>query len=127
MRERTVFVEEFYPNRVLKMVWQSHVRTEDVDQTFQEINDYLNATSSPICIVVDLTANPHIPMHQTVFKAITAQRHPNLQRWVVLGKNQIARIVGNSLINITNRNNIEWFTTFDEFNTYLEQMLAEEV
>lgn len=126
MQDRTVFVEEFYPDRILKMVWQSHVRTEDVDQTFEEIAQYLDDSPNPICIIVDLTANPHIPMHQTVFRAINVQRHPNLKRWVVLGKNQIARMIGNSLMNITNRNNIEWFTNFDEFYAYLDEVLVEE-
>ena len=79
MKGRPVFVEEYYPGVVLKMVWQSHVRIEDVTASFEEIYDYLEHAENQICVFVDITANPYLLMHQTFFRAMNVQRHPNMK------------------------------------------------
>lgn len=122
MSKPTVTIEEYQPG-IFKLTWQAYVEIEDVNYVFNEILDYLDQPRNRSCsIIMDLLANPQLPMHITGIKAIAIQRNPKMNKWLVLGRSKSAEMIGNILLGLTRKHNVEWFNTSDELENYLHKL-----
>lgn len=126
MDNQTVMVEE-YTQGILLMRWQANIRDVDITTAFNDIETYLNEYAGKVSVIVDLTGQTNIPIHSTLFKSISIQNHANLDNWLVLGKNKIARMIGNTLTNMTRKDNIRWFDTFEQLQDYLATKSIENI
>lgn len=98
---------------------------EDTIAVFEVIVDVLDNSNAPVYIIVELLSNPHFPLKQTLSGAMQAHSHPQMGKWLVVGSNRIAKLIGN-VLTAFNNTGIEWFKTDDEAMQYLESLLTKD-
>lgn len=117
----SVAVEVVSPYPAIRMIWQHRVDKADLGQAFKTITEMLDASETPLYIMVDLRANPNFPLTETISGALFGPfRHSMLAEWLVIGASSVARSIGGILSNATGRSNIHWFKTEAEALAYLE-------
>lgn len=102
----------------LVMTWPHTIDKGSITAAFRVIMSALTNTPHPIPVVVDLRANPRFLMSETIMGAYKSFSHPMLGAWLVVGANPRARMIGQALITMTQRNNIHWFDTMIEMEAY---------
>ncbi len=123
MTPPTVYIEsvEGYPAMVMR--WEHAIHSRDVSVAFRDINERLDAADEPMYVLVDLLENPQFPLLDTIAGALWGPfRHPTLNEWLVIGTNTLARVIARSLSNATRRNNIRWFSSYEEVYAYMDKM-----
>lgn len=105
----------------LLMKWPHLIDKGSITQAFRDIMSVLVAAVEPITIVVDLRDDPKFLMSETIAGAYKCFRHPNLGAWLVVGANPRARMIGQALTTMTQRDNIHWFDTIDEMEAYRKE------
>jgi hypothetical protein len=125
MPELTVSVEAINGYPALMMKWEQKASKEDIKRAYRLISEALEAASSPIYIVVDLRNNIQMPLKETVSGAFFGPyNHPKLATWLVIGGHQMARIVANSLNQMTREQRVEWFDTEADVYNRLKSLAA---
>ncbi len=107
----------------LLMSWPTYIEKGSIQPAFRTIKDYLERALLPIYILVDLQKDPQFPMSDTILGAFQAFGHPKLAEWIVFGANPRAKMIGQALVTMTQRNNILWFDTQEEALSYLDSRL----
>jgi hypothetical protein len=105
-------------NGALLMKWPHIIDKGSITQAFRVIMSVLVSADSPIQVVVDLRDDPRFLMSETITGAYKSFRHPNLGAWLVVGANPRARMIGQALTTMTQRNNIHWFDTMEAMEAY---------
>ena len=124
----TIRIKEFRDTGAILMEWDHQVDSFDVNQAFREIEALLHEAEEPRFVVVDLLANPNLPMAATVQgAAFGPYRNPHLREWLIIGGNTLARTVARMLAASTRRMNVNWFDTEDEVAEYLQRAREQEV
>ena len=117
---RTVIVEPIENEVAILMNWQKNVQPEDVRLAYEDIMTVLQQTSTPIYVIVDLTANPQMPMSETLRGALYGPYgHPMLKQWLVVGKHQVGQVISRLLEQATRKKQVIWFDTMEEARQYL--------
>ncbi len=123
---RTVWLEPVSGyDTVYKMVWTASPSREDTSAVFEVIVDVLDSAPAPVYIIVELLSNPHFPLKQTLSGAMQAHSHHKMGKWLVIGSNRIAKLIGNVLTTFNNTD-IEWFKTEQQVIQYLETLFAKD-
>lgn len=116
----TVRVTPYDDYPALLMQWDSNIRTSDARAAFENIFHLLNQTQTPLYIVIDLQANPHFPVQETISGALVGLfGHVMLLEWLIVGKNPTARMMGRTLSTFMSRNTLQWFDSTHEIHAYL--------
>lgn len=116
---KTVEVERTHAG--LLMTWQRKVEQDDVDSAFKKLVKYLDAASEPVHVIVDVSKRPMFPMLKTTACAITAFCHPNTAGWCVVGESSLARIIEQTLGQLSGRcNTVEWFQSMADLHGHLQ-------
>jgi hypothetical protein len=102
----------------LLMKWPHIIDKGSITQAFRVIMSALVKANTPIEVVVDLRDDPRFLMSETITGAYKSFRHPNLGAWLVVGANPRAKMIGQALTTMTQRDNIQWFDTIAEMETY---------
>jgi len=113
-----VTVTPFDSSGALLMSWPPIIDKESITSAFHTIMSTLDNTTMPIAVVVDLRADPKFLMSETIMGAYKPFNHPMLGAWLVVGANPRARMIGQALVTMTQRDNIKWFDTMEEMETY---------
>jgi hypothetical protein len=122
----TVRAEPVAGYHALVMLWEHDIRTEEVQPAFDTITAHLNATDTPMYVLVDLLQDPQFPLLETISGALWGPfRNPMLKEWLVIGSNNLARVIARMLMNATRRKNIRWFKSYDEARTYMQKTQAD--
>ncbi|MGQ9910554.1 MAG: hypothetical protein ACUVS2_17135 [Candidatus Flexifilum sp.] len=121
MSVQTVQIVPLEPDRRgLIMIWQREVDRADVTAAFRDLMARLDQATQSLYVIVDLRADPRFPLLETFRGALNGPfRHPMLAEWLVVGANSVARSIGSTLVSISGRDNIRWFTTVEEALVYL--------
>jgi hypothetical protein len=118
----TVSAEPVEGYHALVMLWEHDIRSEEVQPAFDTITAHLNAANTPMYVLVDLLKDPQFPLLETISGALWGPfRNPMLKEWLVIGSNNLARVIARMLMNATHRNNIRWFKTYDEAKAYMQK------
>jgi hypothetical protein len=125
MKIPTVDVQPIKYLPALKMIWQHKVVDKDVITAFESITTALNNSKDPLYVVVDLLNNPNFPLMVTIQNALEPYRHPQLQEWLIVGSNWMARTIEGTLSKITRHKNVRWFDTEDDALNYLKSVLGD--
>ncbi len=121
----TVTVEYNDALSSIRMTWQNQVINTDVQNAFEAINTYLQASDKPLYVIVDIRSNPTFPITATLNGALFGPyRSPMLKEWLILGTNPVARIIERTLKSVTGRSNVLWFDADDEVIDYLQKQQA---
>jgi hypothetical protein len=113
LNETTIKVTLLEDEHAIYFQWDHLVLREDVRPAFEQIDRLLDASPDPIYVVVDISSNPQFPLTETVNAAIQGPaRHPKLKGWLVVGKSNMARIIGRSINAMTGKRNIQWFESY---------------
>lgn len=102
----------------LLMKWPHIIDKGSITRAFRTILAALAEAGDPIPVIVDLTANPQFLMTETITGAYQSFDHPRLGAWLVVGANARAKMIGQALVTMTQRNNIHWFDTMEEMEAY---------
>lgn len=113
-----VTVTPYDASRALLMTWPHIIDKGSITTAFRVIMSALSNTSTPIPVIVDLRADPKFLMSETIMGAYKSFNHPMLGAWLVVGANPRARMIGQALVTMTQRDNIKWFDTMEEMETY---------
>jgi hypothetical protein len=125
MKIPTVDVQPIEYLPALKMTWQHKVVDKDVIMAFESITAALNNSKKPLYVVVDLLSNPNFPLMVTVQNALEPYRHPQLQEWLIVGSNWMAKTIEGTLSKITRHKNVRWFDSEDEALDYMKSVVGE--
>jgi hypothetical protein len=113
LNETTIKVTLLEHEPVIYFQWGHLVFRDDVRPAFEQIDRLLDASPDPIYVLVDISSNPQFPLTETVNAAIQGPaRHPKLKGWLVVGKSNMAQIIGRSINALTGKRNIQWFETY---------------
>jgi hypothetical protein len=123
MPSPTVSVEPVKDYPALIMKWHAYAKPEDIKRAYRVISDALDAASGHLYIIVDLRENKQMPLKETVSGALFGPyNHRNLAAWFVLGGHQIARVVANSLAQVTRQHRVDWFDTEEDVYNRLKEL-----
>lgn len=120
--QKTVQVCYLEQENIILMQWEHLIYREDVRAAFETVSQLLDESPVPIYVVVDISSNPQFPLTETVNGAINGPaRNPKLKGWLVIGKNNLARIIGRTISSLTGDRNIHWFDSYDAVSGFLRQ------
>jgi hypothetical protein len=123
MSSATVSVEPVKDYPALVMKWQAYAKPDDIKRAYRIISEALDVAPSPIYIIVDLRENKQMPLKETVSGALFGPySHRNLAAWFVVGGHQIARVVANSLAQVTRQHRVDWFDTEEDAYNRLKEV-----
>jgi hypothetical protein len=106
------------------MKWEWQANPVDIKRAYRVISETLDVATSPIYVIVDLRKNVRMPLKETVSGAMFGPySHSKLAAWLVIGGHQIARVVANSLSQVTGKNKVEWFETEEDVYARLKELL----
>ena len=109
---KTVTAKPIEHLHAIKMIWQHSAKTEDIIEAFEQITEYLGQSEELVYVVVDITSKPNFPMAVTINSAfIGPYGHPKLAQWLIVGSNQMARMIERTLSFLARRKNVLWFET----------------
>lgn len=121
MSDTTVDVRRI-DNRTILMTWANVVTHLDVKEAFKEVDVILNKAEEEMFVVVDISTNPNFPLSATISGALYGPyRNPQLREWLIVGSSVVAHSIERTLVNITGRSNVRWFTTLAEAFAYAEE------
>ncbi len=124
----TVQVEPYTDHQAIKMTWNRQVEARDVLAAFHEITRLLGEMQPPVCVVVDLLANPQFPLTATINGALFGPyRDERLQSWLIVGGNPLARLIERTLKSVSGRSNVYWFATEDAALAYMTQQCQQKI
>lgn len=104
---------EGYPAWLL--TWEHTIIPDDIAPAFRSLTRALDESTKPLWIIVDLRANPTLPILETFSSAFRGPfMHKNMGEWLVVGSNSVARTIGRTLSKVTNRSNILWMNSMEE-------------
>lgn len=119
MENKTVIVTYNNNCHTISMVWNSKVSPKDVKAAFAEIDSILNASESPLYVLVDISANPNFPIADTIAGVLFGPyRNKNLKGWLIIGKTSMAQMIERVLSSVTGIKNVFWFDTEEEALEY---------
>ena len=68
--------------------WDQWVAEIDIRPAFHALTRALDEARAPVNVIVDLRANPHLPLQTTISETISGPfLHRNMGRWLVVGSN----------------------------------------
>ncbi|GAB5493152.1 MAG: hypothetical protein Phog2KO_33670 [Phototrophicaceae bacterium] len=122
IQEQKIYVKNYKQFRAINMVWSNRVNKQEIKQAFLDINAQLDMLTEPICVVVDLRENTFMPLAETFKGALTGpHKHHNLAGWLIIGENTFARYVAGMLDKFGGDKEIQWFSSEDGVDEYLEE------
>lgn len=122
LKEETIQISSYKNFRAVNMVWSKHINKQDVKVAFQNIMTELDNAPQAICVVVDLRNNSFMPLAETFKGALSGPHtHPNLGGWLVIGENTFARYVAGMLDKFGGDKLIQWFSSEEGVDEYLEE------
>jgi hypothetical protein len=125
MSEYTVTIKAINGYPALLMTWELKATKEDIKRAYHEIMQALEQSKTPLYVVVDLRRNIQMPLKETVAGAFFGPyNHPKLGAWLVVGGHQMARIVANSLSQMTREHRVEWFDSEIEVYSRLKELVS---
>jgi hypothetical protein len=113
-----VTVTPYDSSGALLMAWPHIIDKGSITSAFRIIMSALANTTTPIPVIVDLRDDPKFLMSETIMGAYKPFIHPMLGAWLVVGANPRARMIGQALVTMSQRDNIKWFDTMGEMETY---------
>jgi hypothetical protein len=119
----TVLLEVLSEHRVILLTGRYHAEVEDVDAAFAGLLNLLEEADSPFSVAINVLTSPRLPFllsTQDVLKA--PARHPNTGEWLVVGTEQMGRVVQRLLNRASDRANVHLFCSEQALWQYLEQV-----
>ena len=121
----TVSVSHIQDYPALLMRWDAQPSDEDIRRAYQDIKTNLDAATTRMYVIVDLTADPRMPLLPTLNGALHGPyQHPRLIKWLVAGNHSLGRIVARLLAGATGEQHVVWFNTTDNALDYVNQQIA---
>jgi hypothetical protein len=117
----TVRIEPIPGYNALRMTWHHEPASDDAKAAFQQIIDYLDKAEAKVNIVVDVQSDPQFPLGTTLSGAARPHTHPRMGRWLVIGQNRLAQLIGNAM-NALSDEKILWFSTEEEALVHLQSI-----
>lgn len=118
----SVTVQYMQTYNALWMQWGRLPQGNDIKRAFREITAYLDSIDEPICVIVDLRENIHMPLKETITGALFGPyNNPKLGMWLVIGENAFAEGVARTLINVTRQDKVAWFKNENEVVAFLAE------
>lgn len=127
MDERTITVARdlTYPVPIIKMVWSSEFREEDLAFGFQQVVELARSGDEPAYVMVDLRAVSRLPAPVAMRGAVgEAPRNPHIKLWLVVGTAEGARHVEHIAWGITGEHKVRWFESDGDARRYLAEQTA---
>lgn|SRR5574341_141003 len=113
-------VEPVAGHPALRMTWPADPSDGDVQAAFQQITALLDGAETPQYVVVDLSADPRIPIMSTFHELIFGPlRHPKLAKWLVVGHNRRSQVIASLMATVDAGHTIYWFDDEEEVGAYL--------
>lgn len=125
----TVTIEpiDAYPNAV-RLRWERWVVEADVRPAFHELTRRLDIARQPLNVIVDLSADPRLPLQTTISETISGPfAHPNMGVWLVVGTNQRAHFIADMITRVGRQDSIRWFQTEAEAIEFLSGLEAGQI
>jgi hypothetical protein len=125
-QKRTVRVErvEGHP-KALCLRWEQRIVESDIHPAFHEMTKFLDEAGQPVHVIVDLRADPNLPLSTTIFETLRGPfSHHNMGQWLVIAENARAKVIANIISKVGIRDSIHWFNTEDEALEHLTQIEA---
>lgn len=103
--------------------WDSVVKEMDIAPAFQKLTKLLDDASGLVYVIVDLRANPNMPVAATMQETMAGPfRHENMGEWIVIGQNWRAEMIANVITKVGLRTNITWVKTEEEAFAKLDDL-----
>lgn len=104
----------------LHMVWESDVTRYDALRAFQAVQDYLDESEFPTCVLLDLEADIQLSIEETIDMVMRSPfEHENLAMVLVVGGSKYAELMVEVLSLLYLSRKIKWYKDEAEANEFL--------
>jgi|GEM_PF-6748295 len=96
------------------VVWDKEIVDSDVFAAFDLLQCILNDADQPVNVLLDLRADPNMPVAITMESILDPYRHVMLNKWLIIGTNWRAEMIVSVLRKLAMRDSTLWFDTVEE-------------